>query len=211
MVVPLLFKFKKNYFIHVLGSLLFLMLSSSVFAAKDPIVFELLGFDPRNGIVYLTRTDWGKCNCETELYKFYIKNDSMEIISGWCNREEYAKEKASVLKKRGLHQLSKLYPLPNTGLSICKFSWLPRENEFGLIPPEMKDKYPFQLDILKNKYTYIQCYSNAVNPRIKQFRISNNSNFIFMTFKEDCELGTTTDVLIICTKQMDNLIVKEVR
>jgi hypothetical protein len=179
-------------------------------AVHGPVAFEILGYDSKLKVVFFTRTDWGSCDCETDLYSYYPDRDSMAITYSWCKRNEFAKDKSSVIKKKGFAQLVKLNPISNPNQSIYKFTWLPRENEFGIISPSNADKFPFQLEIGKVVYQFVQCFSNSINPRIKQFRISENSSFVLMTFKGDCTQGNTRDVLIICTKTNGLLLSREV-
>ena len=177
------------------------VVSGTTFSAvQGPVAFDILGYDTKLKVVFFTRTDWGNCDCETDLYTYFPDKDSMAITYNWSKRIEFAKNKSSIIKKKGFAQLVKLNPISNPNQSICKFTWLPRENEFGLISPANADKFPFQLEIGKAVYQFVQCFSNSINPRIKQFRISDNSSFILITYKGDCTHGNTRDILILCRK-----------
>jgi len=180
-------------------------------ATKGPIAIDILGYDFNSKIVFFTRTDWSDCNCETDLYKYHINADSIEIITSWCKRGDYARDKATIIKGKGLGLLTKLTPLSNSNHSVYLFAWLPKEKEFSSSFNTNVENYPFQLEIGKTIYQYVQCFSKSINPRIKHYRIGENTGFILVTYKGDCNVGNTQDVLIIYRKTTNKLVSREVK
>jgi len=162
-------------------------------------------------VLFFTRTDWGHCDCETDLYKYYPEKDSMEIIYSWSKRSEYARDKIGVIKQNGLKQLTKIAPLQGPIHPLYSFTWLSKEYEYGSAHNSTVENFPFQIEIGKTNFQYVQCLSKSINPRIKQYRIGENTNFILVTYKGDCSQGGMQDVLIICRKTNGILVSREVK
>jgi hypothetical protein len=175
-------------------SLVYFLLTS-FYSPKGPLAYDIIGYDPSARIVYIARTNWGDCDCETDLYKYYVQRDSFEVIYSWSKRNEYSRKKAEILKAERLSNLVKPSALLSTTKNFHTFRWLPLQKE-----KETGDIFDFEIGIGSQIYRYQQCFSNSTNPRIKHFRITQEVGLILITYKGDCPQGNPTDVLILCRK-----------
>lgn len=48
-----------------------------------PIKIDILGIDNEINAIYFVKTNWSECDCQPELFKYYIDNDSLVYIPEW--------------------------------------------------------------------------------------------------------------------------------
>jgi len=60
--------------------------SNAYSTVLGPIIIDIIGYDSITNTIYFARTNWADCDCETDLFKYNISNDSIEIISSWAKR-----------------------------------------------------------------------------------------------------------------------------
>ncbi len=161
-----------------------------------PVSIEFVGYDSDRNIVYLTRTDWGECDCETDLYMYHINQDSIEIIENWSGRNNFRLRHQEVLIENGLKNLSKI-DTTNTNTIEYLFNWLPKTDYYS--PVMMKDTVncPFLIQINEENYKFIQCYSQKEKPKIKEYSVNNSIGFLHIQYIGDCYEGNFRDELIL--------------
>ena len=187
---------KKSLF---LVTLLFFSLSGHS-TVMGPVVIEFIGYDTNKNVVYLTQTDWGECDCETDLYIYHINQDSIEIIENWSSRNNYRLRYQEVLKEKRLENLS-LIDTASTNTIEYFFRWLPKTDFYS--PVMMKDTVncPFLIQINNVNYKFIQCYSQKEKPKIKEYSINKSIGFLHIQYKGDCYEGNFRDELILIKKK----------
>ncbi|MGE4288939.1 MAG: hypothetical protein AB7E36_09635 [Salinivirgaceae bacterium] len=166
---------------------------------KGPITIEFVGYDIEKNIVYLARTDWAECDCETDLYIYYINQDSIEIIKYWSGRNDFRLRRQGVLLAKGLENLTNIEPTSSNKIDYL-FKWLPKIDYYS--PVMMKDTMncPFLIQISEDKYEFIQCYSQNERPTIQEYLINDSIGFLHIKYKGDCFEGNTHDELILIKK-----------
>ena len=172
-----------------------------------PIVIDIIGYDSSTNIIYFAQTNWADCDCETDLFKYNISNDSIEIISNWAKRYNFSKNKNEVIKEKGLDYLFPIDSLSEGSLFL--FAWLPKVAYYS--PVIMKDTVncPFQILISNKKYNYTQCYSQNYEPLIKEFKINNKVGLILIKYTGDCIEGNTIDRLIFYQRDKNGIQSRE--
>jgi hypothetical protein len=163
---------------------------------SGPTIIDIIGFDQDLNVLYFTKTNWADCGeCETDLYTYYLNNDSLLIHKNWSERYEYKKHKYYVLK------INDLYPIMWIDTIVPKnnpvdFYWLPREEVYN--PVLMKDTLnsPFKILIQNKSFVYNQCLGQDEIPKITQFKINGKKRLVHVRYQGECYEGNTIDELI---------------
>lgn len=169
-----------------------------------PLTIEFVGYDIEKNIVYLARTDWAECDCETDLYIYHINQDSIEIVENWSGRNNFRLRRQTVLAEKGLENLSRIDSTSINTIGFL-FKWLPKIEFYS--PVMMKDTYncPFLIQINEDKYKFIQCYSQKEKPKIKEYSINQSIGFLHIQYRGDCYEGNFRDELILIKKNSEEL------
>uniref|UniRef100_UPI003217EFCC hypothetical protein n=1 Tax=uncultured Draconibacterium sp. TaxID=1573823 RepID=UPI003217EFCC len=164
-----------------------------------PVKIDILGFDSSTNTIYFTHTDWAECDCPTELYTYRIDTDSLEVISDWSPRGEYAANRNEIIRSKGLAHLI----APDT-TALPDFISYNRESEIKYYSRVVMDETtacPFKLTIFEQDYSYYQCWKASGEPEIIHFKIDKNFGLLFVKFQGECFEGNRIDSLIFYSKK----------
>jgi hypothetical protein len=163
------------------------------------VIIDIFGFDSVTKSIFFTRTDWGECNCQTELYTYRIDTDSLEIISDWSSRTEYSENRNEIIKNKRFANLAQ----PDTSVlpDFVLFKWEPEVKYYSKVLLAETVSCPFKLSIFGQDYRYYQCSKNSGKPEIVSLRIDEDSGLIVVKFQGDCFEGNWNDSLIYYSRK----------
>jgi hypothetical protein len=164
-----------------------------------PIKIDILGFDEAENTLYFTRTDWGECDCQTDLYIYKIDNESTEIISDWSSRTDYSRNRDEIIINKGYSDLVQLDTiiLPD----FISFKWGPEVKYYSKINLDETISLPFIITVFGAGYNYYQCSKKSGEPKIINLKIDEDSGVILIQFQGDCFEGNWRDSLIYYSKK----------
>jgi hypothetical protein len=168
------------------------------------LTIEFVGYDIEKNIVYLARTDWAECDCDTELYIYHINQDSIEIVKNWSGRNNFRLRRQTVLAEKGLENL---LSIDSTSLVTTEyiFKWLPKTDYYSRVMGMDTVNCPFTIQISETNYNFVQCYSQKKNPEIKEYSINQSIGFLHIRYTGDCYEGNFRDELILIKKNSEEL------
>ena len=193
----------KTYTLILLFCLLHLTGFSTV---GGPVKIDVLGFDSKTNTIYFTRTNWAECDCPTELYTYQIDTDSIEVITNWSPKYEFAKHRGAIIKSKGLDFLAQ----PDTTAlpGFVSFSLEPEVKYYNKVVDETVAS-PFKITIFEQDYPYYQCYQHSEEPEIIHLTIDDDLGLLFIKFQGDCFEGNWIDSLIFYSKKDGKLFSKK--
>ncbi|WP_321375284.1 hypothetical protein [uncultured Draconibacterium sp.] len=200
---------KTNPKIKILAlSLLFCFLHLTGFSTVGgPVKIDVLGFDSSTNTIYFTRTSWAECDCPTELYTYQIDTDSVEIITNWSPKYEFAKHRNAIIKSKGLDYLEQ----PDTTAlpAFVRHSREPEVKYYNKVVMDTTIAKPFKITIFEKDYSYYQCYQHSEEPEIIHLKIDDDLGLLFIKFQGECMEGNWIDSLIFYSKKNGKLISKK--
>ena len=173
-----------------------------------PIIIDLIGYDEKTNTLYFAKTNWGEFDIETDLYKYNVKNDNLEVVSKWCKRSVYRSKRDSILAINGLNKLTKLSEISEN--DIFQLIWLPKTKAYSALHMKDSVNYPFKITIGEKSYSYHICY-NQEKPQIKTYKIADSIGLIIIHYRYDCIEGNMGDVAIFYNAKSKNIYSKELR
>lgn len=155
---------------------------------------SVFGFDRQSNSIFLTRTDWSECDCQTELYIYRIGSDLIEIVADWSSRTELAKHRDETVKSKELAYLIQpdTFALPE----FVQFNWEPEVKYYNKTMQKETVARPFKLSVFKTHYKYYQCWTSSGDPEFMNLKVDADSGLILVKFQGDCFKGNWKDSLI---------------
>jgi hypothetical protein len=193
---------KKSIFILCL----ILLSRLSYSTVLGPIIIDLIGFDEKTNILYFAKTNWGEFDFETDLYKYNLTSDKLEIVTKWCKRSVYRAKRDSVLKIHRLNSLSKLTEVE--GKDIFQLIWLPKKKAYSGLYMKDTMKYSFKIVIGERSYSYQICFKQEA-PEIRTYKITDSIGLIIVHYRYDCLEGNMGDKAIFYNSKSKNIYSKE--
>lgn len=181
----------KAVILFLLLNFMFLFVSATV---MGPIVIDVIGYDASTHSVYFTRTDWGECNCETDLYIYRTDRDTLEVQKNWASRNLYRMKRERVLEMKGLSNLKYLQTaaLPQ----FVSLLWLPEVGYISKVTEAETASFPFNVRVFTKNYDFILCSKSKGDPQIVNHPINDYSGLILIIYQGDCFEGNLKEALI---------------
>ena len=170
-----------------------------------PIRIDILGIDKIENVIYFVKTNWAECDCNPELIKYYIENDSLVSISSWVEKDNYASkdDRIKVVQAKGLDHLSIIDTVKNPNHEYYSFKWLSPVKYYSKVVMDSVFNYPFRLDFGNRSFNYTVCYKQNPPPEIMSYSVTENFGFILCRYRGECFEGNTIDDIILY-KYVDN-------
>jgi hypothetical protein len=190
--------------------LLILWKANAYSTTKGPIIIDIIGYDSISNIIYFTQTNWAECDCETDLYKYHVSIDSLEIVSNWAKRTNFSKNKTEVIKEKGLDYLIPIN-IPTVEKTIYSFAWLPVNAYYSNVLMKDTIECSFQISVGNRIYKYVQCYSQNNLPIVKEFEIKVDFGLVTVNYNGECMEGNTIDKLIFYKRSSEGVESRELK
>jgi len=201
----------KNTFLKI-ALIAFLIVSfnyNSFSTVMGPVYIDILGIDNETNAIYFVRTDWSECDCQPELFKYYIDNDSLVFIPEWAERYPFNRNKKEVIKEKGLDYLSKLDTVSNFSKKVFSFEWQPPIEVYSGVLMKDTVNYPFRLKFAERYFEYIMCLSKDKTLKIDKYELNENFGFVLCRYQGDCYEGNTRDKVIFFKVNGESVLSRE--
>lgn len=201
-----------NYPLRLNALIILTLICSRMFATVGgPTYFDILGLDKEKNALYFVKTIWAECDCNPELYVYFIDNDSLVVKKDWVKRHDYNRkeDRIKVIKEKGLDYLEKIDTVSYINNDLFTFTWQEPVKIYNQVIMKDTLNYPFRLEFGNRYFEYVMCLSQDKKLEIKKYELKGDIGFVFCRYLGKCGEGNTIDEVIIYKIEKDKILSRE--